>query len=543
MSIFQLLRRWRSVDSSFPRAPVLPSYRQSGWINRNRRKMLFGLFVALFFYSALFILLGRFLLVQFIAPLALLILLIIWALPDREKVPDKLLQALFLAFVVGQLFWPNYLALSLGNLPWITAVRLIGVPMVFIMLICLSQSHAMRATLSEILGANKLTARLMLALIGLAVLSLAFSTDRGMSTNLLIAAIFSWFALFYVALLFFARPGNVERFIWLLWTAVIFWCLMGVWESRISQVPWANSIPSFLKIEDEVVQRVLSGSARSATGIYRVQGKFTTSLSMAEFMALSAPFIIHFLMTSRFWLYRIAAATTLPFMFWLIIATDSRLGVVGFFLSILSYIGIWAVRRWKHADGSLFGPAITLAYPVLFAMFIIATFTVGRLRNMVWGTGAQAASNEARQVQIEMGLSDLAARPWGYGIGRAADALGFASPSGILTIDNYYLSVALELGVIGFFIYYGMFFLAIAQGARVGIHETDEARLWIVPASLALANFFIIKSVLSQQEGHPLAFIILAMVMAIIWASPHRDAPLFGVPRLRHSVYSAPNQE
>ena len=43
----------------------------------------------------------------------------------------------------------------------------------------------------------------------------------------------------------------------------------------------------------------MSGSSRAATGIYRVQSKFTTPLGFAEFLALSAPFILHIMMRSK----------------------------------------------------------------------------------------------------------------------------------------------------------------------------------------------------------------------------------------------------
>lgn len=506
---------------------LIAGYHQPGWLSRHRKLAIFAIFTILFFYSALFLLIGRFLLVPFMLPIALIFLLIIWALPERDVIPDRLLERLFIAFMVAQLIWPNYLALSISSLPWITAVRLIGLPMALMLLICLSQSQQFRDRMKDVLFTTPTLAKMFLLFIGIALLSLAFSTDRGASANHLIVAMISWFAIFFVALVVFARLENVEKFVWLIWIATIFWIVLGMWEWQTSRVPWAGRVPSFLKVEDEVVQRVLNGTVRAASGIYRVQGKYTTSLGMAEFMAMVTPFLIHFCLSGRTFLIRLAAGLTVPMIFVTIIATDSRLGAVGFFLSLLGYLAIWGIRQWKHKAGSLFGPAVTLGYPVIFMLFIVATFTVGRLRRMVWGTGAQSFSTEAREVQLEMGIQDVLARPWGYGSGRGAEALGFTNQAGVLTIDNYYLSVALEYGVIGFVAYYGMFLIGIVRGARVGIEETDPRRMWVIPAALSLANYFVIKSVFSQQEGHPLAFALLGMIVALIWASPHKNVPTF----------------
>lgn len=517
------LRRKTPVVAGYP---VLPSYEQTRWLNRHRKLVLSILFVAIFFYSALFVLIGRFFLIQFVIPLVIMAAMIIWALPEREKIPDKLMCHFFVAFMIAQLIWPNYLALSISTLPWITAARLFGVPMLLLFFICLSQSTAFKQHLKAVLGASPILVKLMYATIGIAVFSVAVSTSVSSSANQLIIALINWFAVFFVGVVYFSRPGHIERFAWILWFAALFWCVMGFWEWRNSQVPWAPHIPSFLKIEDETVQRVLTGSARSATGIYRVQGKFTTSLGLAELLALITPFVIHFMLEGRTKVIQLAAAVTLPMMLWTIIATDSRLGMVGFLLSFMFYMLIWGARRWRRYSDSLMGPAVTLAYPVIFMAFVGATFTIGRLRNMVWGGGAQAASDAARQTQIDLGLQDLLVRPWGYGMGRAASAIGFTSPTGIVTIDNYFLSIALDFGVIGFFVFYAIWLIAIFRGGRIGVEETDYTRMWMIPAVLSLTNFFVIKTVFSQQEGHSVPFAILAMVVAMIWASPHRNIPL-----------------
>lgn len=95
-----------------------------------------------------------------------------------------------------------------------------------------------------------------------------------------------------------------------------------------------------------------------------------------------------------------------------------------------------------------------------------------------------------------------------------------------MTIDNYFLSIALDFGVIGFFVFYAIWLIAIFRGGRIGVEETDYTRMWMIPAVLSLTNFFVIKTVFSQQEGHSVPFAILAMVVAMIWASPHRNIPL-----------------
>lgn len=515
-------RRWRSRPPAPP--PVLPEYTGRNFFQRHRKKLLTLLFVLTWFYVVYFQLFGRFIMVQYLAPLIVIAVLIIWALPERRSAPIRTLEWLFFAFLIALIIWPDYLAIALPGLPWVTAVRLIGFPMAIVLLFALSVSTPFRTEIKAILRSSNPIWPMFVGFIILCLLTLAVTKDITLSFNKVVVALLNWLSVFVVACFVFTRPGRARLFAYIMWAAMLFWCAMGVWEARLSHVPWSGHIPSFLTIEDETVQRILAGAARAATGIYRVQGKFTTSLGLAEFLALGTPFVIHFLMTSRSLLIRIAAAVTLPIVFYTIIKTDSRLGVVGFFMSMLVYLLAWGAYRWRHVANSLFGPAITLTYPALFSSFIAATFFVGRLRAMVWGTGAQQFSTESRKVQVAMAIPKIFSEPWGHGLGRAADVLGFTNLAGILTIDSYYLAVALDVGVLGFVLYFGMLIAGIYKSGRQFLITTSVEAGLLAPVAISLVNFFIIKSVLSQQENHPLVFMILAMAVALIWRDQQRMA-------------------
>src|SRR3546814_6720440 len=121
------------------------------------------------------------------------------------------------------------------------------------------------------------------------------------------------------------------------------------WSSDVCSSDLGH-VPSFLKIQDPVVQRVLEGSARAATGIHRIQATYTTSLGFAEFLALMTPFALHLVTCARRFLVRMAAACYLPVLFWAILLTDSRLGVVGYCLSFLFYLFIHGLIKWRRSE-------------------------------------------------------------------------------------------------------------------------------------------------------------------------------------------------
>jgi O-Antigen ligase len=517
--------------------PKLGAYAGAGVLQRNRKKILVGTFLFIILYTMAFQLFGRFMVVQFMAPLAVIAALIIWALPEVGRAPTGLLQKLFFAFILALLCWPDYLAIALPGMPWVTAIRLVGFPLALILLISLSVSVEFRRELQGVISAVPVIWKMLFTFAIIAFLSIAVSADKAQSVNKFVVGMLYWVSIFFVACFVFTKEGNAHRFSYIIWGIVLFLCLIGVQEWRQSSIVWAGHIPSFLKVEDESVQRILASGGRAATGLYRVQTKFTTPLGFAEFLALSAPFVLHIAMTARQWWHRVLAGITFPLIFWTIVNTDSRLGAVGFFMTFLLYMLVWSSLRWYRNRDSLFGPAITLAYPAVLAAFIAATFAVGRLRAMVWGTGAQSFSTQAREDQLAMAIPKVIRAPWGHGIGQGADSLGYTNLAGVLTIDSYYISVAMEFGVIGFLLYFGMLLVGVVQSGRYMLVAKGRDEMILAPAAIALLNFFVIKSVFSQQENHPLVFAILGMSVALIWRVKQTLPPKVNDGRLPPAGY------
>jgi hypothetical protein len=514
--IAQGITGWRK--SKPPKVPIRLPYAKPNRLQRNRWKAAAALFVATLIYVLAFQLVGRFMIVQFLLPLVILLLMTIWALPEMGAPPRKFLTGLLFAFLIALLLWPDYLAIALPGMPWITALRLTGFPLALITLYCLSTSRLFKGELRDILGQAKPMGPLLAILAFAMTLSVIVSNDLGVSANKWVVVAINWACIFIVSAYVFKQGDSAVHFACLIWIVSIIVCLIGLWEARNSQIVWANSIPSFLKVEDEAVQRILSGKSRAATGIYRVQSKFTTPLGFAEFLALASPFVLHFALSARLLIVRLAAWLTMPLLFLLVVKTDSRLGAAGFFLTLIFFVLVWGSMKWHRDRRSLFGPAITLAYPLIFAAFILATFFVGRLRGMVWGTGAHQFSDMAREVQWGMALPKILMRPWGHGVGQGAEVLGYTNRAGVITIDSYYLSVGLEIGWLGIIGFYGLIIAAIILVLRNARKITTANQLIAIPCAIALTNFLIIKSVLSQQENHPLAFAMLGLIAGLLWS-------------------------
>jgi hypothetical protein len=477
-----------------------------------------AVFLAALLYGVLFGAFSEALIAAFIAPLGILAILVVWALPATDSVPVRWIEILFFAFFVALIVWPNYIALSIPGLPWITIIRLIGFPLAFLFVFCVFVSEKVRSTVRRALASSPTLTRLFLAFLVLEVISVAVSVDPALSLSRYVLVQMTWTTIFFAGCYVFMKPGRAMLWAAFAWGTAVVVIAIGLLEYSREQVLWAGHIPGFLKVGDEVVHRILTPHFREYTGRYRTLSTFSTPLGFAEYLAFVLPFILHFAIEAKRLLVRLAAFATIPVLIYVVLLTDSRLGAVGCLLAVLLYGGYWSVRRWRGERSSLFGPAVALAYPLIIVCAIALTFVSNRVHAVVWGGDAtQIGSTNVRREQLDIAIPKIESRPWGYGMLMAADVVGYRTPGGILTLDSYYLTIVLEYGVVGFLIYYGMFGAAIFAASRklLAERQDDPEMDLLLPALLTLVNFIVIKSVFSQDDNHPVIFMVLSMVVAL----------------------------
>jgi hypothetical protein len=510
---------WRKPARAEPPLPVLQPYTQPArsWI---KRALFFcGLMLFCFIYGFFFSVAAPFYFVLLVSPLIFVALLVIWVLPDTIPAPVRTLGWFFYAMFISLAVWPNYLAIALPGLPWITMIRLTSFPLFLTLLVCLSVSGEFRRQLLTSFRALPAIPILLGIFVVIQLLSIGLSRETGSSIQKFVVAQTTWTASFVIAAYLFLHPGQIRRWATILWGMAIFVAAMSIVEYRVGHVLWLGHIPSFLKVEDESVQRILGGSMRAGTTRYRSQATFGSPLSLAEFIALSLPFVLHFITTRFSPRTRIAAIVSIPVLLYGCFLTDSKLGTVGCLAGAILYMFATAFQNWRRNKQSLVAAAFTFSYPATVCLVAAAIMFVGRFRRIILGDSSHSASTDARYTQYAMGFERILQWPFGYGIGMGGDALGFGlNTHGMMTIDTYYLSIVLEYGVLGFIIFYGIFAIAIYEGGRRSLFAPpqNEDRSFLLPITVSLMVFIVIKSVFSQQENHPIIFMMLGAMVALV---------------------------
>ncbi|HZZ34029.1 MAG TPA: O-antigen ligase family protein [Phenylobacterium sp.] len=492
-------------------------------------------------YGFFFGLTAPFLLVPFAIPIVLLTALIIWALPDQRTAPTLPIEYLFSAYFVILVLWPRYLAITLPGMPWITFQRILGLPMALLLLISLSMSKLFRIEVSKSVSAITPLWIFLCGFVFIQMFTTFISPKPFAAAQLAFDEQIYWTTIFVISAVAFRKEGQIERYLGLLCTLSFFMVVLTAIEWRRQHVVWAAHIPAILRVPDPSVQNTLTPSFRPGTNFYRAKATFSTPLALAEYISLLTPFLLHFAFSKRNVIVRLACFTMVPLTFIAVRMTDARLGVVGVFSSVLLYGLLWSIVRWRTHPRDLFAAATVYAYPAVFLAGLAAIFSSTRLNQMVLGGGAQAGSTAARQTQLGMAMAKMWTHPWGFGSGQSGNAMGFAKGD-FITIDNYFISLALDYGVLGVIFWYGMFIIAIVVAVRYCISarygRRPEAQL-LAPLAVSLTAFLIIKWVHGQSDNHSVYFMMLGMISALVYRlrhSPDREtasdaAPIGGVER------------
>ena len=515
--------------AAFVRAPaepiVAPFHANRAPFQKAMRKTLFMVTIVFIsmIYAFLYTLFPPFFIFILALPIVVLALMVLWAMPDRHSVPTGSLEAVFFAYLVACFVWPNYLSIALPGMPWLSLRRVFGVLMTVMLLYSVSTSSRMREEMKQTMSTVPMIWRLVAAFTAIQFLTI-FTSERPFSALFFMLNVVTiWQVPFFIAIYVFAKPGRIRRWLMLYGGIATALCLLGLFEIQHKAILWANHIPSFLKIEDRSVLTTLAAVFRD--GRYRVTTTFSVSLSFAEFLTLIVPFILHRLMNSRSLWHQLAFAALDALMLFIIYNTGSRLGMVGWVVGHVGYIGLWSIKRWHRQRTDLMAAALTFAYPVAVVVLGSAIMTVDALKFRILGGGQSQISDDARRIQAEMTRDLLMKNPFGHGAGQGADALGFFTPDGYMTIDSYILSAALDYGVIGFCIFFGLIIYAMWKATKLGFESRHEETDWAMPLAITFAVFLVGKLVLSQEENHTLIFMMLAMVPAL-----YERARLIGQP-------------
>lgn len=474
-------------------------------------------------------------------PILILAGIVLWMLPDIGGIQIERMQSLLLAFLGFGIVWPNYLAFNLPGLPWITPTRLALLWLVVVFALNLSTSRELRDALRDTVSAMPRYMKAFWAFWIITAFSIVFTDEVAVSLNRFINNQIYWTMIFFVSALVATRPGFVMRMVKvLLWSTTIV-MIYSLYEVQSQRVIWIDYLPSFLKIDPEVIEMVMEAQARAGTDMYRVRGPFIIALYFSEFLTMVLPFFVHAVAQERRLMRFLALLAATFGLMVLMYFTNARSSMVGMLIVLAGYPLLIAIKQLAKKNRSIFGAAVVYGYPAIAGVLALIVVFWRRAHVLVLGGGQHQGSSYARDEQWAMGMPKLLTHPFGFGVNRGNAAVGYVTPSGKGSVDSYYLTVMMDAGFLALPLFLAVFCIPAYVAFRYFRDSKSAEMDLLAPIILALLNFVIVKSVLSQEQMMPMAYMLVGCIVGLVW---QRTREASAIPAAQPSVipYTLPSR-
>ena len=446
--------------------------------------------IATIFYPvSLFVFAGPLVLVGMLAPL---MMLGVNRRQGARAVPISLITPMLVIAVAMMPLWPAYLNMKFGPLPIITPPRLVFYALSACWLYDMVVSHLRRGQFILAFKRNRLLMGLVFFFFVLNAISVPIAEGTRYAGQEFIRQTIIWLLPFCA----FATYVRSIKTLTLLLVALTFSATIAALIALIeggTGVLLVSKLAPFIDASADWLR--IATEAKSRDGALRAQATHTHPLSLGEFLGMFAPLALAFAVSSRGaarWLWVIALLIILGGIF----STNARAAIVASVIGMGAVTVVLGHRIMRDKRMMRFRPLIGLA--VLYTVAASPVVAIGAHHLITGEAGTSAArSSQARLDQIEMAWPKIVKRPvGGYGTGRAASLIGYWGRT--LSVDNYYLSLAVEIGLPGPFTFIGILVIAAWMAVKMAATVSRRTGVVLLGFACALIAFLTSRSILSQ---------------------------------------------
>jgi hypothetical protein len=438
----------------------------------------------------------------FLLPLAVAIIAVA---PAARATPRRLAFSLLVVSALLLPVWPVYLFVKLGPLPIVTPPRLFLYAASLLWTYDMTFSPWRRAQFAFAVKKSGAATGLVFLFFALGLFSLPLAEGRSMAIPEFVRQLIIWLIPFCVVLTYCRRQRDFVLLMRVFTLGAAIVALIAIAEAASGRL-LADILSPFIADDAEWLRNVQEAKVRD--GVFRAQGSHTHPLSLGEHLAMSAPFALAFLLSARRFKARAFWSAALITIVLAAVATNSRGAMLVMALTLAAmgallgyrFLSRAAVSRWRPLAGLIAAVGLALS-PVM---------AVGAYAVIAGKGGASAAnSTQSRVDQIEMAWPKIMKRPvGGYGTGRSARVLGYWGRT--LTVDNYYLTLALDLGLPGPLTLLAMMIAWSAASIRRSRRSHPALGVVFVAAAAAAASIAISRSITSQTGNLAIVFFMIA---------------------------------
>jgi len=444
--------------------------------------------------------------------LLLLMVVLVWAMPDRKTSAMPIAWVL-MAFAFTNLVWPRLVVFRASGFPALNPEKIAFFALLTVWFWVVMTSPKVREGLSYRLQSFRPVLWALGILVAWRVITAFAGLPAGYYWGVKVAVteLFAYYLMLLIGLSVWHKPTDVRPFFWILVLAGLSVSLIAAYEASVSR----NLFSSYISFDEDATGRVVDNlSDKFRSGKYRVQAGFEHPLVLAEFLVMAIPCAIYLTVSSRRLLVRGAMLGAVAVFCLVAYKTDSRAAqgmiVLTFFLAAL----LFAYRSFRVSK-SILGVVIGLLVP---AILLTIPLLISVVAGLIEGAGATVSgSTSARLCMVQRGIPLAMEHPFfGFGIGQGGQELGCVVIGGLHSVDNHYVSLALDSGLPALLAYvFAMTWFGWRLFLLVRDPQTEDGALAIC-LLLTLIAFCGMQAILSITSNTWLLFALMGAMGTLI---------------------------
>jgi hypothetical protein len=496
---------------------ILPPYtRRANSLSHKLKKAtvvtaILAFAVVMGFWIAIF---STFVVPIFVGIIGLLFLIALWMSDDVEPDLRNFGGKMLVGFFALSIIWPNYLAITIPGLPWLTPTRIVLALLTLTMLLQISQSRITRDHISGSIMQTK-SAFIAYAVVQFCMLATFLIAPSPVDAlSFVVQQLILWNLPLIALLWLFEDSKLVERLMQALAIALMIAMLFTLGEYRNKLPVWIPHIPSFLTVEGPQMQAFLTAQVR-LDGTYRAKGTYGIHLYYSQLLLLMLPFAIHWILDAlspakRGW--AIAYVALLLVTIWM---NNTRTATTGQLVVIAAMLGLYALRHYLNTRNKLdmTAPALAIGIPAVAAIGAMLIAISPRLQTMTIGGTQHAGSDAVRDGQWERAWTAVAKNPFGYGASQSGPITGRPTSAGTWIVDSTWINIMVDFGIIAAIAWVAFIGIIAGFGALIYLQRADRSADLCGPAAVAIGSFAMTMYTISYYGNMPFLMVMIAMVV------------------------------
>ena len=457
----------------------------------------------------LYLVLASFIGVIFPPPLGFVTLapfipLILWAAPEGKAVPRGITRTILYIGVALMPIWPVYLHIKLGPAPILTPTRAVFYALCAVWVYEMACVSLRRKHFALAMRRVPILFWIIVGLFFLKIFSVPLAEGKAIAIKETFRQIMIWLLPFLAVMTYVQQRRQLDFILTLIVIASGGVALIALSEYA-TQVALAERLAPIIGHQEWLTNIT---EAKIRDGVFRSQATHTHPLSMGEHLSMVIPLAMYKVYRPGGTYKRLVFAAMVVLLVAASLFANSRGALIG---GVIAFVltGFLMAQAWiRRPDAVAYRPLIGMIFFGAILVTPIAGFAAWDLTTGEEGTQA-ARSTEGRMQQIEFAWPKMLERPvLGWGTGRSVQILGWYG--GMLSIDNYYLNLGLELGFPGPLLFFAGFAGLAIIGFRWGMRDIYDQYSGLYFAFCGFAVCFAItRSILSITTNIELYMVLV----------------------------------